>query len=260
MKYLIANWKMKLSPQDELALAKRIAKHVFDPNKLTVILAPTFLTLERIHAAIKTTPVLLAAQDCFWEDSGAYTGEISPSYLSSIGCTHVIIGHSERRIYLSETPKNINAKIIAVVDALLTPILCVGESAEERISGAKDHIVRRQIESALENVELVGGSAYRAGRQKLIIAYEPVWAIGTGHAAKAEEIVYMHQVIRQALIDIFPREVVDNNTAIFYGGSVDNKNIGEFIKEEIVQGALVGSASTKADEFFAVIDSMQKYA
>lgn len=253
MRYLIANWKMKLSPQDELALARSAAKHVFDPSKLTVILAPTFLSLQKIHATLKTSPILLAAQDCFWEDAGAYTGEISPSYLSSIGCTHVIVGHSERRTYLAETGEIVNAKIRAAIDAMLIPVLCVGESAEERRSGAKDHIVRRQIETALMDVELIN-------TQKLLIAYEPVWAIGTGHAAKTEEIVYMHQVIRQALIDAFPREIVLNNTAILYGGSVDGGNISEFFKDEMVGGALVGSASIKAEEFFTVIDNMQKYA
>lgn len=253
MKYLIANWKMKLAPRDELALAKKVAKMSFDPAHLSVILVPTFLSMERISAAIKNTPILLGSQNCFWENSGAYTGEISPAHLKSVGCTHIIIGHSERRIYLLEKPEEVNKKIRAAIDEMLIPILCVGESEEERGSGAKDHIVRRQVETALVGVELVGN-------QELLIAYEPVWAIGTGHAASPTDVVYMHQVIRQALIDTFPSEIVERNIAILYGGSVDSKNIEEFCKESEVHGALVGSASIEAEEFAKIVSIMQSYA
>src|SRR3990167_11280869 len=140
MKYLIANWKMKLAPRDEFALAKEIARMPFESTKLSMILAPSFLSMERISLTLKNTPILLASQNCFWENSGAYTGEISPAHLKSLGCSHVIIGHSERRIYLFETPENINKKVRSVIDEMLVPILCVGESMEERRSGAKDHI------------------------------------------------------------------------------------------------------------------------
>ncbi|HCA67614.1 MAG: triose-phosphate isomerase [Candidatus Jacksonbacteria bacterium RIFOXYA2_FULL_44_7] len=253
MKYLIANWKMKLAPRDEFALAKEIAQMTFSSTKLSLILAPSFLSMERISLTLKNTPILLASQNCFWENSGAYTGETSPAYLKSLGCSHVIIGHSERRIYLFETPENINKKVRSVIDEMLVPILCVGESMEERRSGAKDHIVRRQIETALEKVELVGN-------QKLIIAYEPVWAIGTGHAAKVSEVLYMLRVIHQALIDTFPRAVCEENTAILYGGSVDSENINEFCEENEIQGALIGSSSIKAKEFNKILTAMQLYA
>lgn len=253
MKYLIANWKMKLAPKGELALAKKIARVPFNARKLSVILAPTFLSIERIRAAVKNTSILLAGQNCFWERAGAYTGEVSPFHLKAAGCTHVIIGHSERRTHLLENTEQVTKKVRAAIDEMLTPILCVGESLEERERGVEDHAVLRQIETALEGVELIGD-------QKLLIAYEPVWAIGTGRAARLPEIVYMHQVIFQALIDAFPRHVVERNTAILYGGSVDGGNIEELCKENKIQGALVGSASVNPEEVAKIIATILLYA
>ncbi len=244
---------MKLAPRDEFALAKKVARMPFDSMKLSIILAPTFLNIERISLTLKNTPIMTASQDCFWENSGAYTGEISPAHLKSVGCSHVIIGHSERRIHLLETSENINKKVRAAIDEMLVPILCVGESMEERRNGAKDHIVRRQIETALEKVEL-------AGNQKLIIAYEPVWAIGTGHTAEVSEALYMLRVIHQALIDTFSRAVCESNTAILYGGSVDGDNIEKFCKESEIDGVLVGSAGMKAEEFNKILTVVQLHA
>ena len=247
MKYIIANWKIKLSPSQEIVLAQKAAGLNINQEKIIVSLNPSFLSLSEISKIIKNTAIELGAQDCFWEDSGAYTGEVSPHHLKEIGCKNVLIGHSERRAYLGESNTMVNKKIRAIVDEELTPVLCVGESAEQRRSGSKDHIVRRQVELGLHNINLTGS-------QKLIIAYEPVWAIGTGRPALVSDITYMHQVIYQTLIDLFARSLVENNTFILYGGSVDSSNIAEFLKQDLIDGVLVGSASVKIDEFTKIIE------
>ncbi|MFH1713000.1 MAG: triose-phosphate isomerase [Candidatus Jacksonbacteria bacterium] len=246
MKYLIANWKMKLSPMDEIELAQNVSKINFDANKITISLNPSFLSLAKIAEIIKNTGFETGAQDCFWEDSGAFTGEISPQFLRDIGCQNVIIGHSERRDHIGESDTIINKKIRAIIDCGLTPILCVGESAEQKHSGSKDHIVRRQVELGLHNINLVGF-------QKLMIAYEPIWAIGTGRPADISDITYMHQVIYQTLIDLFPKSIVQNNTFVLYGGSVDPSNAGSFLRKELIDGVLIGGASLKIDEFTKII-------
>ena len=246
MKHLIANWKMKLSPLDEIELALKVGKINFDPNKVKISLNPSFLSLIRIGEIVKKTSVELGAQDCFWEDKGAFTGEISPQYLRDICCQNVIIGHSERRAYLGESDTMINKKIRTIIDCGLTPVLCVGESAEQRHSGSRDHIVRRQVELGLHNINIVG-------YQKLLIAYEPIWAIGTGQPANISDIIYMHQVIYQTLIDLFPKSIVQNNTFVLYGGSVDSSNAGSFLREELIDGVLIGGASLIIDEFAKII-------
>lgn len=246
MKHLIANWKIKLSPKDEIELAQKVSKINFDPNKVKISLNPSFLSLLKIAEIIKNTEFEIGAQDCFWEDSGAYTGEISPEHLKEIGCQNVIIGHSERRAYIGESDTMINKKIRAIIDCQLTPVLCVGEGADERQSGSKDHIVRRQVELGLHNINVVG-------YQKLLIAYEPIWAIGTGNPANISDITYMHQVIYQTLIDLFPKSIVQNNTFVLYGGSVNSSNAGSFLQEELIDGVLIGGASLKIDEFAKII-------
>jgi triosephosphate isomerase len=247
MKYIIANWKIKLSPSQEIALAQKAASLNINQEKVTVSLNPSFLSLLEVSKIIKNTSIKLGAQDCFWEDSGAYTGEVSPRHLKEIGCENVLVGHSERRAYLGESSTIVNKKIRAIVDVELCPVLCVGESAEQRRSGSKDHIIRRQVELGLHNINLTGS-------QKLIVAYEPIWAIGTGRPAMISDITYMHQVIYQALIDLFAKSLVENNTFILYGGSVDSSNIAEFFKQDLIDGVLVGGASLKIDEFTKIVE------
>ncbi len=247
MKYLIANWKIKLSVSKELELSRSLAALPFKGDASIIGIAPSFLTICEIAKIIKNAPILVGAQDCFWEDAGAYTGGISPRELERAGCKFVIVGHSERRMYFQESDEIINKKIRAVIANEMIPILCVGESRHHRQSGNKDHIVRRQIELGLEGIHLVGS-------HKLFIAYEPIWAIGTGIPADVQTIEYMHRVIHQSLIDIFPRGIVENNTAILYGGSVDETNIEQFLENQDIDGALIGSASTDFSKFSAIIE------
>ena len=247
MKYIFGNWKMKLSPQDEMTLARKLSGLSFDQQRVIVTICPTFASLIPVAQSIKNLPIALGAQDCFYEDSGAFTGEISPYALKHIGCEYVIIGHSERRQYLGETDAIINKKVHAAINNMLIPVLCVGETKDQRESGSKDHIVRRQVELALEKVKIIEGSA-------LFIAYEPVWAIGTGNPASIPEITYMHNVIYQTMIDVLSVSVASHNTHILYGGSVDETNTGELLKEEMIHGVLVGGASVKYEEFKKMVE------
>ncbi len=243
---VIANWKMKISPEQEIALADRLKDVHVDTNKALVSLNPSYLSLIYCAGLLNGSNITLGAQDCFWEDAGAYTGEISPEFLKKLGCQNVIVGHSERRQYLGESDVMTNKKILRIIDNDLTPILCVGESKDERDDGNKDHLVRRQVELALRNVAITC-------RQKILIAYEPIWAIGTGNPAATAEIIYMHEVIYQALLDIFPEHIVQHNIFVLYGGSVDSGNLSDLLKERLIDGVLVGGASLKFEEFRAMM-------
>lgn len=254
-KIIVANWKMNLGSQETEVLAKDILsglKKNKNLHKIDVVLAPSFLSLVRtqqLNQKILGTKnqIALAAQNCFWEERGAYTGEISPLQLKNIGCQYIIIGHSERRQYLRETDEMVHRKIKIALELGLTPILCVGETFEERRTGAKDYVIINQVSRALEGINL-------KANQKLIIAYEPVWIIGSGQAIDPKETDYMHQVVRQRLLDLYPLPIIRNNIRIIYGGSVDHTNINNFVKQESVDGILVGGASLKATEFISMIN------
>lgn len=244
---IIANWKMKLS----VAQAKKLAIAV--KNKKTtqaeLVICPTFASLTEVAKNLAGSQVKLGAQNCFWEPSGAYTGEVSAKELKEIGCEFVIIGHSERRQYLKETDEMIHRKIKMALACGLTPILCVGETFDQRQQGAKDYVLIQQVTQALQGVE-VGSD------KQLIIAYEPVWVIGSGQAIDPLEAANTHQVIYQSLFDLFPSDIVKNNFRIIYGGSVDQTNVADFVSLEKTSGVLVGGASLKIDEFSALIDSI----
>lgn len=246
-KYIIANWKLKLSLNESKKLARSVIKKI--PKKLAgkeVILCPCFTALESIQKIIKKSQIKLGAQNIFWEDKGAFTGEISGYLLKELGVEYVIIGHSERRQYLLENDKMIHLKIKSAIDEGLTPILCVGETFEQRKEGSKDYVIQRQIVKALEGIST-------SLTQKIIIAYEPVWVIGSGQAVDPKEAEYTHKVIRQTLIDLFPISRVVKNFPIIYGGSVDSSNANSFLKQETVHGVLIGGASLDADEFAKIV-------
>lgn len=247
MKYLIvANWKMNLGIKESAALAEEIRDNLPDKNEAEVVLCPSFVALTVVADVIRGTEIALGAQDVFWEDRGAYTGEVSSRTLKEIGCKYVIVGHSERRGYLKESDEVVHKKVKQVINEGLTPIICIGESFNERQEGQKDYIVMTQVTRALSGIDIVGD-------HKVAIAYEPVWVIGSGQAVEPEEAENTHRVIRQTLIDIYPTATVNNNFKIIYGGSVDSYNVVDFLKQDTVQGVLVGSASLKAKEFINII-------
>jgi len=249
MSIIIANWKMSLSLEESVTLVKAIDERIEKLKESELVICPSFVFLDRIGQFLsnKKSKRKLGAQDIFWEEKGAYTGEISGKMLKEVGCEYVIIGHSERRGYLNETDEMVHQKVKTALDERLIPIICVGESFRERRSGQKDYVVIKQVNYALKGIEVVGS-------QKIIIAYEPVWVIGSGQAVKPEEAEYTHQVIRQALLDLYSPDLIEKNFRIIYGGSVDGKNIKSFLQREMVDGVLVGGASIKVETFIALVN------
>ncbi|MFH1173321.1 MAG: triose-phosphate isomerase, partial [bacterium] len=214
-----------------------------------IVICPSFISLQEVGAMIRKNNLKLGAQDVFWEEKGAYTGEVSPLMLEEMGCEYVIVGHSERRKYLGETDEMIHRKTRVALEENLIPILCVGETFEERQEGSKDYVIIRQLTGALEGLSIKPD-------QQLVIAYEPVWVIGSGQAVSPEEAGLAKDLIRQTLLDLFPLDIIDNNIRIIYGGSVDHTNVKPFLEEARLQGVLVGGASLNAQEFINIVKSI----
>jgi len=245
-KVIIANWKMKLTLAESLQLAKQYKEKFKSIKRGEIVICPSFIVLDEICRLLGETNIKVGAQNVFWEESGSYTGEISPSMLIEAGSKYVIIGHSERRKYLLENYQMIHdeAKVVINTEELV-PIICIGESWEERKTDRRDFVLVDQLRLALTGVDI-------AGKQQVIIAYEPIWAIGTGVSIEPEEAEYAHKIIRLALNDIFGMTIVNNNFRIIYGGSISSKNVGSFASLENLDGLLVGGASLDVDEFYKV--------
>jgi len=234
---------MKLNPRESVALAQDILRTL--KTKAEVVLCPSYVSLLPVAEIISGTGVLLGAQDVFWEAHGAFTGEVSPDELKEAGCTFVIVGHSERRQNLSETDEMVHRKTEVALHSGLIPIVCVGETFQQRQDNEHHHVIISQVAAAMNGLELKND-------QRLVVAYEPVWVIGTGQAIRPEQAAEMHQLIRQALLDTFPLGAVDKQIQIIYGGSVDSRNVADFTKLQYTNGVLVGTASLTADGFASV--------
>ena len=258
---IVANWKM--NPQS-LAEAKKlfdsVKRGVKNIKKAEVVICPPFLYLKELKepSSLKKNSVpLVGAQDVFWEKSGADTGEISPSMLKDMGCQYVIVGHSERRRYFSETDEVVNKKLKSVIEARMTPILCVGETQNQRDKGETENILRKQIEKALNDISKLKISPYGRspeGRQnsKLIIAYEPIWAIGTKNPCSVDDTLTVILFIRKIISRILTKKAA-KKIRILYGGSVDSNNAKDYLKEEEMNGLLVGGASLNSKEFLNIL-------
>lgn len=244
-KIVIANWKMHLTLRESIALAKDIMQGQKKNGVVDVVVCPSFTALASVGPLL-SGGVALGAQDVFWEAKGAYTGEVAPPLLHEMGCAFVLVGHSERRHYCGETDAMVNKKVLATLREGLTPILCVGETNDERRAGQKDYVVMRQVAEAVKGAVLTGA-------QQLIIAYEPVWVIGTGQAVAPDDAVHMTQVIRHTLADIIPQETIERSCRVLYGGSVDAHNVASFTHTSLIDGVLVGGASLQAASFLATI-------
>jgi triosephosphate isomerase (TIM) len=247
---IIANWKMNLSFQEAKILAKKIikgTKEISSSNNLEVVICPPFMSLPAVVKFFgpKKDFLFCGAQDCFWEEQGGFTGEVSPVDLKEIGCDYVILGHSERRNILKETDEMVHKKVRAALNSGLIPIICVGETRQEREKGLKEQIIINQITQALEGIRL-------NPHQKIILAYEPVWVIGSGQAMDPLEAEYMSKIIKQRMIDLYPLPIVNNNLCIIYGGSIDAQTAKDFLNQETIDGVLVGGASLKAEEFIKI--------
>ncbi len=222
-------------------------------KQIELILCPSFTALSNVGKIISGSGIKLGAQNVFYHEKGAYTGEVSPLQLKETGVEYVIIGHSERREYLGESDEEVNRKVNICLDNDLIPIICVGETFDERQIGKTDLVLIKQVSRALEDV-----SVSKETEKKIIIAYEPVWVIGTGQAVKPEEAKHAAQVIKHTLLDFFDKEIIEKNISIIYGGSVDESNVRDFIEPGLLNGVLVGGASLSIEKFMPLIHQMSK--
>jgi triosephosphate isomerase len=237
MERIIAgNWKMNKEPGESRALVQELIALTGDVRDRIIIVIPPFTSLPGVSEIIRNSKLKLGAQNMHWERNGAYTGEISGLFLKSLGCEYVVIGHSERRHIMGETDEMINKKLKTALAIGLIPILCVGETEKEREAGNTEAVIKAQFNGGLKDIE---GEVH-----KIIFAYEPVWAIGTGKTATPQQAVEVHRYIRGMLA---------KPSTILYGGSVKPDNVDSLMKEEEIQGALVGGASLKPDSFARII-------
>lgn len=243
---IAGNWKMNGLLREARDLAAGIRK-AFEgkPPEPEVVVCPPFLALAAVRDVLEGSPLRLGAQNMHWESKGAYTGEISPLMLKDVGCTHVILGHSERRHILGETHEMINRKVKAALAADLTPIFCIGELLEERTMGVTREVVERQISKGLDGVA-------PQDLPRVVVAYEPVWAIGTGRTATPRQAQEVHHYVRKLLAQRAGSDIAAR-VRILYGGSVKPDNIRELMSEEDVDGALVGGASLEVTSFAKIV-------
>jgi triosephosphate isomerase len=243
---VVGNWKMHGTQAECTALARKIAQALRkQPPRAAVVLAPPFTSIVNVAQALGGTKIQLAGQNSHWQEYGAFTGEVSPVMLRAEGCAFVILGHSERRHIFNEDDEAVRRKVVAAVRNNLRPILCVGETLAERRSNRTAGIISRQLRIALKEID-------KNDIGKIEIAYEPVWAIGTGHNATPQQITAVHSRIRGFLVKSFgPTE--GSRIRILYGGSVKPENAAELATAEDVDGFLVGGASLKAETFLPIV-------
>ena len=231
--------------EEARALVEDLKVRVRDVTDVEIVVCPPFISLTTVCAVVEGSNIALGAQNVYWEKNGAFTAEVSAPMLKSAGCTYVIIGHSERRTYFGETDAMVNTRILAALDEELKPIVCVGETLQEREAGTTFDVVKRQVTEGLANLST-------EQMKDLVIAYEPVWAIGTGKTATPEQAQEVHAFIRSLLTELFG-ETTAKATRIQYGGSVKPDNASTLMGQADIDGALVGGASLKADSFEKIV-------
>jgi triosephosphate isomerase len=244
---IAGNWKMNTTPGEAVELVKAMKKKLTGIQGVEKVICPPFVSLTIVKDLLKNTSIRLGAQNMHYERGGAYTGEISPVMLSEL-CDFVIIGHSERRAYFGETDQTVNRKIRAALELGLTPIVCVGETLDQNEAGETIEVVTRQVKAAFSGIEAIEGT---------VIAYEPIWAIGTGKAARGDQANAISRLIRGVIAQLYGAQVAED-IRIQYGGSVTATNVDEFIGQTDVDGALVGGASLKAAEFIGIVEQTSK--
>ena len=238
---IAGNWKMYKTVSEAVDFVKALAPLVADIHDKVVLVCPPYPVTKDVCDTVCSSNIAVGAQNLFWEDEGAFTGEVSAPMLKSVGCTYVIIGHSERRQYFGETDETVNKKLFAAIKHNLYPIVCVGETLDQREKGETFKVVERQIKEGTEGLGTVDWG-------KIIIAYEPVWAIGTGKTATPEQAQEVHAFIRKLL----PKEVAQA-VRILYGGSVKPENMKELMAQPDIDGGLVGGASLKVESFVKIV-------
>lgn len=250
-KIVAANWKMNKDVQESYEFTKELVKKLLNIKKTEVILFPPFTSLFYVSEVLKSAPIKLGGQNMYFEKSGAFTGEISGSMLKSANCQYVILGHSERRHIFNESNEMTKRKVDAALESDLKPIVCVGETLEERKAGKTMDVIREQYYSAFANVA-------ESQTSDVVIAYEPVWAIGTGVNATPEQASETHSLIRNLVREQYDEDVSES-LPILYGGSVKPDNAADLIKAKDIDGFLVGGASLKVDSFCEIVKTVEDY-
>jgi len=243
---IAGNWKLNKTINEAEELARQLVDKLHHVTHTEIIIAPVFTALPAVARILAGSPLQLAAQNCYPQETGAFTGEISPLLLKDAGCKAIILGHSERRQLLAESDELINRKVHTTLASGLTAILCLGETLEERNSGAMFEVLTRQLKVGLAKLT-------PAQMTQVIIAYEPVWAIGTGKTASTDQAQEVHSFIRGLVMGLFNQATADN-CRILYGGSVKPDNIDALMAEDDIDGALVGGASLKANDFCRIVE------
>lgn len=244
---IAGNWKMNMTVGESLGFVTALKNNLKAVGSTDVIIAPPFTSLYSTGVALSETEFKLAGQNMHWEDSGAFTGEVSAPFLKDVGCSYVIIGHSERRLYFSETDETVNKKIKAAMKHELIPIVCVGERLEEREANKTWEVIERQLDGGLKDIDF-------SGENMPLIAYEPVWAIGTGKTATPAQAEEVHSMIRNFISQKYGNETA-GQVRILYGGSVKPSNSKEIMSQKDVDGVLVGGASLNPEHFAAITRS-----
>lgn len=249
---IAGNWKMNNTRKEAIALTEALVKAVQGKSGLPeIVLCPPFTSLQVVIDKVQGSPIQSGAQNMEHHDSGAYTGEISPLMLLELGVKYVILGHSERRQYFGETNQTVNLKLKAALKHGLIPIVCVGETLDERENNLTDSVVSRQVAAALADLK-------EDELKTLVVAYEPVWAIGTGKVCESQEANRVIGIIRNTMGGLLPGSKIGEQTPVLYGGSVNAKNAAELLEQPNIDGGLVGGASLKAEEFLPIIEAGQK--
>ncbi len=250
---VVANWKMQFTTDQAVATATKLKTKLRTFGSLVKVgICPSFVGLTEVGQAITGSVLRLGSQDIFWDERGPYTGEVSPLDIQQAGVEYVIVGHSERRQILGETDTMVARKMISAVTHGMMPILCIGETGEERRTNQQDLVVTRQLQAAFRSLPPP------PRHRRISIAYEPIWAVGTGEAASATQADAMRELIIQVLVDLYGPELVGSNFRILYGGSVTADNIGDYVNPEGFHGALVGTASLDPVSFVTLLQRVKK--
>jgi len=247
---IVGNWKMHCGISDTIKLVTALKNQLVENQHLEVVVAPPFTALYSASIALAETNILLAGQDMYWEDEGAYTGQVSGAFLKDVGCTFVILGHSERRHLFGESDNMVSLKVQSALKNELIPILCVGETLKEREAEKTMSTIEAQLKTDLDSIAI-------HDFERIVIAYEPVWAIGTGKTATPQQAGEVHQFIRNWLKKYFDAPTA-NKINILYGGSVNSRNASELMEEPQIDGLLVGGASLNADSFAKIVKFEEK--
>ncbi len=244
---IAGNWKMNKIIVEAIELANGLKRNLYKIENVDIVICPTFTALAEVGEIVLDSNIQLGGQNMYFADTGAFTGEISPIMLKDAGCEYVIIGHSERRAYFGETNEMVNKKVMYAIERGLKPIMCVGEKLEERESGKTFDVVGEHVREGLKGIS-------NEDILEVTIAYEPVWAIGTGKTATPQQAEEVHVFIRNILAELYGKEIGDS-IRIQYGGSVTAENIKELISQPNIDGALVGGASLKVDTFTTIVEA-----